>query len=293
MAVPEHLYTLEQKRAWLPDRSRLQEKLRSGETLVAAEAARVLGYMVLRADGDLDMAYVAPDHQRRGVGQLLLRSVLARAEELRLGRVFTRASHAAKPLFERGSFGVVRENRVLRAGQELTNWIMAYRLVDIETPRRIFIVGNSGSGKSTLSRALCHATVEGPTSLDAFAFSDQVGTRRPVPESLARLEAASVGRVIEGCYADLISAMAQPEDHLVWLDLPVSVCQSHAAQRPWEPDKWPDAASQDAFLPRLLDFIATYPEAAGPTGRPAHAALFDAFSGTREVHREPVDALSP
>ncbi len=119
----------------------------------------------------------------------------------------------------------------------------------LEDRARIFVVGNSGAGKSTLAMALATA-------------------------------------VIEGCYADLVQALATEGDHFIWLDLSVDDCIANAKARPWEPHKWPSAEAQDAFLPNLLAFIATYPDSEGPTGRRAHAALFDAFVGTKEKHIE-------
>lgn len=151
---------------------------------------------------------------------------------------------------------------------------------------RVFVIGNSGSGKSTLARRLASRLQRAHIDLDGFAFLDQIGTRRPVADSLAQLEAIEGfdRAVIEGCYADLVGAAAAPEDHLVWLDLSVSDCTANAEGRPWEPHKWPSREQQDAFLPNLLEFIARYPEDVAPTGRPAHAALYDSFPGTRERH---------
>jgi ribosomal protein S18 acetylase RimI-like enzyme len=285
-AVPDDLYGPAARAAWSPRVDPEKHATRAARIppLVATVAGEVVGFMSLEPDGHLDMAYVHPRHGRRGIATALYARLEADAEARRLGRLFAEVSDAARPFFEARGFVAQHANAVPRRGQVLRNWAMARRLVPFDEAPRVFVVGNSGAGKSTFAGGL-----EGRrhVDLDAVAFADARGTRRPLADSLDRLGDDLEGTVVEGCYADLVEALATPQDHLVWLDPPLETCLAHARARPWEPHKWASGEAQDAFLPRLLDFIGTYPERDDPTGRSAHAALFEGFVGVRERHAAP------
>jgi adenylate kinase family enzyme len=136
----------------------------------------------------------------------------------------------------------------------LANWSMDQRLISLAGGARVFVIGNSGSGKTTFARGLAERLGRPHVDLDAVAFSNQVGTRRSVAESfelLSETPGFDDRSVVEGCYADLVQALARPDDHLVWLDLPVTACVENARARPWEPNEWPSAAAQDTEAHRL------------------------------------------
>src|SRR4029079_728945 len=59
---------------------------------VAEEAGRPVGFAELEADGHIDRVYVSADHQRRGIGRLLLDAGEAAARRLGNARLFTQAS---------------------------------------------------------------------------------------------------------------------------------------------------------------------------------------------------------
>lgn len=288
-AIPDELYGPTERELWAPsppEPDRWTERFAAAPPAVAIVEGTIAGFMTLEPDGHLDMAYVDPDHQRRGVAGALLTHLETHATHLRLGRLFAEVSHAARPFFEHRGFRQLRLDTVERQGRTLERSIMAKRLVRLQDRSRLFIIGNSGAGKSTLARPLAERLGRARIDLDEVAFLDQRGTRRDLDESIAMLEEREgLGTaVVEGCYADLIEALATEDDHLVWLDLSVDDCVANAEGRPWEPHKWPSAEAQNAFLPKLLEFIATYPDSDAPTGRPA--ALFDHFVGTKEKHVE-------
>ena len=151
--------------------------------------------------------------------------------------------------------------------------------------RGILVVGNSGSRKSTLARRL--AGEHGLTHLDLDPFAwlpTEPPTRMALEEAERQIRSAladTEGWVVEGCYADLLGLLADEATELIFLDLPVEVCQSHARSRPWEPHKYPSKEAQDANLSMLLEWIAAYPERDGALGRAAHLELFDRFGGQK------------
>ena len=286
------VYRPAQRAAWSPAPqpvTQLHGRLAGAWTFVARDAAGPAGFMATGPDGHVDLAFVHPRAQGLGVASALLEATVAAARGARLARLFTEASEAARPFFAARGFVARRSQVVQRRGVALSRWVMDRRLRSTDPARRVVVVGPSGSGKSTFAAALAAAEGRLHVDLDRVAFADQQGTRRPVEASLERLRAEREDPrvVFEGCYADLAQALAGPEDHLVWLDLPVERCLEHARARPWEPHKWPSKAEQDAFLPHLEAFIRSYPDDPSPTGRAAHATLFETFPGARERHPEP------
>ncbi len=91
---------------------------------VAECDGRIAGFADLEADGHLDRFYVSADHQRRGVGRMLLDAVLAEARRAELHRIFTEASITARPFFEHHGFVVLAEQTVALRGVELRNYRM-------------------------------------------------------------------------------------------------------------------------------------------------------------------------
>ena len=130
-------YSEEQVEAWAPDmpnqqawHARMSEPAR--RTLVAAENDEVVGFAELEDDGHLDMLYLRGDVVGRGVGRRLYEAVEGEAKDSGLGRIFTEASVTARPFFERNGFRVVREQRVLCRGVEMTNFAMEKPLAPSE-----------------------------------------------------------------------------------------------------------------------------------------------------------------
>lgn len=87
-----------------------------------------VGFSDLTPDGCLDMMFVHPEHQGKGVASLLLATVEKAAREQRLRRVFTEASLTARPFFERKGFIVLAAQTVEKRGQRLANFRMEKHL---------------------------------------------------------------------------------------------------------------------------------------------------------------------
>jgi putative acetyltransferase len=75
-------------------------------------------------DGHIDMFYVSPDFQRRGVAGAMLRFLTERAKGERRKRLHSEVSITARPVFERHGFKVLAYQAVQTNGQTLGNYRM-------------------------------------------------------------------------------------------------------------------------------------------------------------------------
>ena len=120
-------YSEAQVKAWAPDeveRERWVERRASRPTWVAEIDGRIAGFADLEPDGHVDMMYVHPDFNGRGVANALFARIEAAAAELKLWRLYTEASITAKPFFEKKGFRVISAQTVHVRGQDLVNYRM-------------------------------------------------------------------------------------------------------------------------------------------------------------------------
>ncbi|MCK0165993.1 GNAT family N-acetyltransferase [Jannaschia sp. S6380] len=108
-----------QRRAWLPARPSVEAfaaRLDPQTVFVAEAAGRITGFMTLRPDGHLDLAFVLPDVRGDGTAAALLAMVENHARVAGLTRLETRASDMARPFFLRHGWTVLRPAPQLRHG---------------------------------------------------------------------------------------------------------------------------------------------------------------------------------
>jgi GNAT superfamily N-acetyltransferase len=120
-------YTPEQLRAWapeIPDAAVWHERMAQGHTLVVEEKGQLFAFAKLAENGCLHMFFCRHDVQRQGIGSWLFSKIKTAALDAGMARITTEASITARPFFERQGFVLVKENRVTRAGVELTNYTM-------------------------------------------------------------------------------------------------------------------------------------------------------------------------
>lgn len=129
--VASKFYTPAQIAAWAPDkvdREGWAERRASRPTWVVEVGGKVVGFSDLEPDGYIDMLFTHADFQGRGVARLLLTKVEAEARLGKMPRLYTEASHAAKPVFAHYGFQVLAEQTVAPDGQPMTNFLMEKRL---------------------------------------------------------------------------------------------------------------------------------------------------------------------
>ena len=117
-------YSTEQLHAWANGKVDLQEWNRSfleHYTIVAVENDRIVGFGDIDRSGYLDRLYVHKDHQRKGIA-----SAICDRLEQQAGKqtITTHASITARPFFEHRGYRVIRRQKVVRSGIELTNYVM-------------------------------------------------------------------------------------------------------------------------------------------------------------------------
>jgi putative acetyltransferase len=120
-------YSPAQIAAWAPqthDLDAFGARRTASPTFVAEYKGQIAGFTDLDAEGHIDMFYVDPDFQRRGVGSAMLRFVTARAQAGRCKRLYGEVSITARPVFERHGFKVLAYQTVETNGQALGNYRM-------------------------------------------------------------------------------------------------------------------------------------------------------------------------
>ncbi len=127
-------YSPAQIEAW-SDGDRLEpwSDVRGRLILVAVVQGTVVGLSDLEASGHLDRMYVHPEHEGQGVASALLTSLELEARRQGVTRLFTEASIAAMPFFERRGFKVLTAQVVDFRGQQFTNFRMEKFLAEERT----------------------------------------------------------------------------------------------------------------------------------------------------------------
>lgn len=124
-------YSSAQRRAWAPDDidpAAWAERRASRPTWVVERRGSVVGFSDLLATGEVDMLYVHPDHEGRGVATALLEEVEYAARELSMHRLSAQVSVTALGVFARAGFIVIAPQLVERDGVLLANYRMEKRL---------------------------------------------------------------------------------------------------------------------------------------------------------------------
>ncbi len=117
-------YTPEQLDAWATGTVDLREwdcSFLKHKTVVAEDNGMIVGFGDMDPSGYLDRLYVHEDYQGRGAASAIC-DELERSVSGKL--ITTHASITAKPFFQRRRYRVVKEQKVIRRGIALTNYVM-------------------------------------------------------------------------------------------------------------------------------------------------------------------------
>ncbi len=156
---------------------------------------------------------------------------------------------------------------------------------------KIVIFGNSASGKSSYARYLSQTKNLAHLDLDSVAWQPMVSTdatpqRRLISESMRDIQSFLVSNsnwVIEGCYGDLVEAVSEYANQLIFLNLSSEQCIVNAKRRPWEPHKYASKEEQDANLEMLLNWISDYDQRSDTCSKQEHLRIFGAFSNDKKM----------
>lgn len=125
-------YTKQQLDAWATgnvDMSAWDKSFLEHNTLVAEKNNIILGFGDMDKNGYLDRLYVHKDYQRKGIATAITTELERQTEMQGISIFSTHASITAKPFFEKQGYKVVSDNKVIRNGLELVNFIMEKHLV--------------------------------------------------------------------------------------------------------------------------------------------------------------------
>lgn len=120
-------YSAEQVSAWAPDPPDLKawaRRLGSGGVFVYDDDERILGFARIDDSGCVDMLYVLPGMERRGIGRALIDRSVSWAVERGIRRLFADVSITARPFFESVGFCVTADQVVERRGVLFRNFRM-------------------------------------------------------------------------------------------------------------------------------------------------------------------------
>lgn len=117
-------YTREQLDVWAPKNIDLRKwdySFRKHKTVVAIEDNKIVGFGDIDRSGYLDRLFVDKNYQNQGIATALCEELEASVEGK---RITTHASITAKPFFEHRGYHLIKEQKVLRNGIELINFVM-------------------------------------------------------------------------------------------------------------------------------------------------------------------------
>ncbi len=131
-------YDADQRAAWAPsaqpDLSKPDKLLDQWCWIAEGAEGGVIGFMSLRRDGYLDVAFVLPEAQGTGVANALLDALIARARAEGLTRLTVHASHLARRFFAKHGWQVDHAEAHPARGQTLERFAMSLMLKQKAAP---------------------------------------------------------------------------------------------------------------------------------------------------------------
>jgi putative acetyltransferase len=101
-----------------------EQRMRSREVWLAEHDGKPVGFIQFEPPDHIDLTYVHPGHQRRGVATALLSKVEERARKGGVAVLNVEASITSRPFFAARGFEVVAPQIVTARGQDFLNYRM-------------------------------------------------------------------------------------------------------------------------------------------------------------------------
>ncbi|TWX57734.1 shikimate kinase [Colwellia hornerae] len=166
--------------------------------------------------------------------------------------------------------------------------------------QKILIFGNAAAGKSTLAKKIAKKQGLAHLDLDTLAWlATSPPQRKRLSDSAIEIDNFTQQHsswVIEGCYSDLLELLTSNNaaDHdnvknkafaneIIFLDIAINRCITHAENRSWEAHKYPSKQAQDDNLAMLIDWIKAYETRSDTFSKQAHQQLYTRFVGKKNI----------
>ena len=96
------------------------ESLSNNYCVVATENEVIVGFGDINKEGYLDHLFVHKDYQRMRIGSCICEAL----EKSIRGKIITQSSITALPFFLKRGYKIIKEQRIIRKGTILTNYLM-------------------------------------------------------------------------------------------------------------------------------------------------------------------------
>jgi GNAT superfamily N-acetyltransferase len=104
------------------------ERMHSRVVFVAEHDRQPIGFIQYEPPDHIDMTYVHPEWQRRGIASALLAALEAEARKRNVGLLNVEASITSRPFFLARGYEVITPQIVTARGQDFLNYRMSKRL---------------------------------------------------------------------------------------------------------------------------------------------------------------------
>ena len=121
-------YSPEQIEVWISaavDSRKWEQKISDQYFIVAEQNNMIIGFASLESGNYLDLLYVHYEHLRKGIASLLLDQIVKESINTGHDKIHSNVSITARSFFESKGFKIRKENKIMKEGVELINYLMS------------------------------------------------------------------------------------------------------------------------------------------------------------------------